>query len=107
MFFGKDEASPVGKVLSRSEIEKLQKSYLNEKPEQTQRDVETIRQWILSQPHLGPNARSGIRNRWGVMKSAPGLSNFRKNENKFSTNAQSRSVVLDVVLGPPRLVRYT
>ena len=65
MFFGKDEASPVGKVLSRSEIEKLQKSYLKEKPEQTQRDVETIRQWILSQPHLGPNARSGIRNRGG------------------------------------------
>ena len=48
MFLDKDEDSPVGKVLSRSEIEKLQKTYLNEKPEQTQRDVETIRQWILS-----------------------------------------------------------
>ena len=86
MFFGKDEDSPVGKVLSRSEIEKLQKSYLNEKPEQTQRDVETIRQWILSQPHLGPNARSGIRNR-GVMKGGPGLSSFRNNENKFFRNS--------------------
>ena len=75
MFFGKDEASPVGKVLSRSEIEKLQKSYLNEKPEQTQRDVETIRQWILSQPHLGPNARSGIRNR-GLGRGAPGPIQF-------------------------------
>ena len=49
----------VGKILDPSEIEKLQRDYLHEKPGQTKRDVETIQKWILEQPHLGQNARSG------------------------------------------------
>ena len=53
------DSQVVGKILSKKEIEKLQRDYLNEKPEQTKRDVETIRKWILAQPHLGAKARSG------------------------------------------------
>ena len=49
----------VGKILNPSEIEKLQRDYLHEKPGQMKRDVETIQKWILEQPHLGKNARSG------------------------------------------------
>jgi len=52
------QGKTVGKILSPSEIAKLQRDYLNEKPEQVKRDIETIRQWILAQPHLGENAKS-------------------------------------------------
>ena len=49
----------VGKVLTKAEIDKLAREYLHEFPEQREKDIQAIRQWILSQPHLGDKARSG------------------------------------------------
>ena len=46
-----------GKILTPEEILKQAKDTQNERPKQRQRDIEAIREWIRSQPHLGENAK--------------------------------------------------